>query len=84
MFTDNPKDDVIDLYVADAEEYKATRDTGPIPVKSIRLHGIELRTVMSRMKGYAHMQWKFKGLHDIPFEVVEQTDFPDPDLLQEG
>ena len=54
---------------------------GAIPLTSIKLHDITIRTFMARMNGATHVHMRYKSHRSVPIFVVDQTDFPDPDLL---
>ena len=90
-FDDDESNDLIELYAVDrnavgAHNYNelaafADREGG-IPVTSIRLHDITIRTFMARMNGLAQIHMRYKSHREVPIYLVDRTDFPDPDLLK--
>ena len=89
-FGADESDDVVFLYAIDrgavrTDNYEelaayAARERA-LPVTSIRLHDISIRTVMARMNGLAHVHMRHKSHRDIPIHIVDRTDFPNPDLI---
>ncbi|BCP15682.1 hypothetical protein [Mycobacterium paraintracellulare] len=83
-------DDAIFLYAIDRDEVRArdydglaayAAEHGALPVSSIKVHGISIRTFMNRMKGLTHVHMRHKSHRDVPLHIVERTDFPpDPEL----
>src|SRR6185312_2276536 len=89
-FGADESDDSVFLYAIDRDAVHAENSDGlaayaaqhgALPVTSIQLHGINIRTVMARMAGFAHVHMRHRSHRDIPIHIVERTDFPpDPNL----
>lgn len=74
-------DDTVFLYVAKWDEFKAVDvEAGEdIPVRSVMLHDISVRTVMAHLRNSAFVHLRHKGSSEAKLFIVEKSDFPDPD-----
>lgn len=80
-FGAEPDDDTVFLYVAKWDDFKAVDvEAGDdIPVRSVMLHDISVRTVMKHLRNKAFMHLRHKGSSESKLYIVEKSDFPDPD-----
>jgi hypothetical protein len=82
---DETADDIF-LYVADWDDFKAVdvEAQEPIPVRSIMLHDISVRTVMAHLRGKAFVHLRDRGSIESKLYIVERSDFPDPDDIPDS